>query len=89
MRKLEYGAQPTAMPGGMTLDDEAIVLAVHLDLATYGNKCPYCGAPLNLTRIERRMEGEDCALSSANMTSTVIEPAVCPQCGRVVVYGEG
>lgn len=88
MGKFEYGAQPAAMPDGLTLDNGAIVLAVHLDLTTYEIKCPYCGTPLNLTRIERRTDGGDSELSSASMTSTVIDPAVCPQCGRVVVYGE-
>lgn len=88
MGKLEYGTRSAAIPGGMMPDDGAIVLAVHLDLTTYEIKCPYCGAPLDLTRIERQTPGEGSALSSVNMTSTVIEPAVCSQCGRVVFYGE-
>lgn len=79
--------RPTGMSESLTLDHGSIALAVHLDLATYGIKCPYCGAPLNLAGIDRRVAEPDETQTSAEVPLTVIEPAVCPECGHIVVYG--
>ena len=87
MEQCWYGEASGQSDGGAGQFEGSSALCVHLDLTGFDLTCPNCGAPLNLPYAGEVENGTADRQTLDGLTPTCIAPAVCPACGKPIIFG--